>query len=191
MVSRLSRRSVRLLAAAALAFALPYPASASEEPAWAALRAGGVLLLRHALAPGTGDPPGFRLGDCSTQRTLDDRGRAQARAIGAAFRARGLAPGAVLTSQWCRARDTADLAFPGRWREEAAFNSFFEERSAGPAFTARARAVLAGWRGPGPLVVVTHQVNVTGLTGIVPASGEGVALRRVGENFEVAGRIRF
>ncbi len=82
-----------------------------------ALRAGGegppgrVLMLRHALAPGTFDPPGFRLGDCSTQRNLSDEGRAQARQIGAWFAQRRLRPVRVRSSPWCRCVDTARLAF--------------------------------------------------------------------------------
>ena len=75
-------------------------ASASEE-GWAALKQpGAVAIMRHALAPGTGDPADFRIDDCSTQRNLDDRGRAQARAIGDAFRANGIEAARVLTSQW-------------------------------------------------------------------------------------------
>ena len=77
---------------------------------WAALdRPGAFAIMRHALAPGTGDPAGFTLEDCSTQRNLDDRGRAQALAIGAAFRARGVQFDAVLSSQWCRCQETASL----------------------------------------------------------------------------------
>ena len=76
------------------------------------LRAGGVVLaLRHALAPGTFDPPGFRLGDCSTQRNLSEEGRAQARRAGAWFEARNLKPARVRSSPWCRCVDTAVLAF--------------------------------------------------------------------------------
>src|SRR5687768_13463128 len=96
---RLSRRRV-LLAAAASALV---PAGAAEPDAEALLRAGGVVVaLRHALAPGTFDPPGFRLGDCSTQRNLDDEGRAQARRIGQWFASRSLQPARVRSSPWCR-----------------------------------------------------------------------------------------
>jgi hypothetical protein len=67
--------------------ALPAQAANSDATAaWAALRSGSIVLLRHANAPGVGDPPGFQLDDCSTQRNLDDVGRAQARALGARFR---------------------------------------------------------------------------------------------------------
>ncbi|KJV10639.1 phosphoglycerate mutase [Elstera litoralis] len=168
----------------------PSPAQGSEAAAWAALRQGGIVLFRHANAPGGGDPAGMRIDDCTTQRNLDDSGRAQSRRIGEAFRSRTIEVGAVLTSQWCRARDTADLAFPGRKQDETAFNSFFSDGAKGPAQTAAARRILADWRGPGALVVVTHQVNITALTGIVPTSGEGVVVMVEAGNISAIGRIR-
>lgn len=165
------------------------PVWASEDAAWTALRQGGVVLFRHANAPGGGDPVGMRIGDCATQRNLDERGRAQARRIGDIFRSRGIAVGRVLTSQWCRARETAELAFPGQSADEPAFNSFFDDRSKGPAQTKAARALLAAWRGPGALVVTTHQVNITALTGIAPSSAEGVVIRMQNGKAQVLGRI--
>lgn len=167
-----------------------WPVLASSEVAWAALKQGAIVLLRHANAPGGGDPPDMRIGDCATQRNLDDQGRAQARRIGDAFRSRGVVLGRVLTSQWCRARETAELAFPGQKMDEPAFNSFFDDRSKGPAQTTAARVLLASWRGPGALVVTTHQVNITALTGISPASGEGIVMRMFGGDVRVIGRIR-
>lgn len=167
---------------------LPRPASA-EEAAWDALRAGGIVLFRHALAPGGGDPPGFRIGDCATQRNLDDRGRAQAHRIGAAFRARNIEIGGVLSSQWCRSRETADLAFPGLASASPAFNSFFSNRADGPAQTAQAIEILGRWTGPGALVVTTHQVNITALTGGFTTSGEGIVILVENGEVEVIGRI--
>ncbi|KQP20752.1 histidine phosphatase family protein [Pseudorhodoferax sp. Leaf265] len=158
---------------------------------WPALGPDGIVLFRHAEAPGVGDPPDFRLGDCGTQRNLSERGRVQAQELGARFRARNIAVGQVLSSQWCRTRDTAELAVPGRVQVAPAFNSFFNEDAAQSARqTAAARAVLVAWRGPGVLVVVTHQVNITALTGIFPASGEGIVVRAVaGGGLEVVGRL--
>jgi len=149
----------------------------SAEQLWSEIGNGGIVLFRHALAPGTGDPEEFDLADCSTQRNLDDRGRERARAIGAAFRSRGIKVGKVLTSQWCRCRETADLAFPGKVTEAPVFNSFFETRSAGPDQTRATLDLLEAWSGPGALVVVTHQVNITALTGVFPSSGEGIVIR--------------
>ncbi|MBV1693720.1 MAG: histidine phosphatase family protein [Hyphomicrobiales bacterium] len=179
------------LVLAVLALAAPSSTShASEAASWAALGRGAIVLFRHANAPGGGDPPGFQLGDCSTQRNLDDEGRRQAVRIGETFRQHGIAVGAVLTSQWCRAVQTAELGFRGQARVEPAFNSFFDEPSKGPERTATARFIMLGWRGPGALVVTTHQVNIAALTGISPASGEGVVLERNGDALQIVGRIK-
>ncbi len=163
---------------------------AYAQNGWSALQSGGIVLFRHALAPGTGDPTNFRLSDCSTQRNLSNEGRTQARRIGEQFRARNISVAKVLTSQWCRARETAQLAFPGLVRNEPAFNSFFGDRSTEAKQTRAARQILSQWGGPGVLVVVTHQVNITALTGVMPASGEGVVVRMRGTEVEVLGRIK-
>jgi phosphohistidine phosphatase SixA len=164
--------------------------AASDEAAWNALRAGGIALFRHANAPGVGDPPGMRLDDCSTQRNLDEEGRAQARRIGDAFRSRNIQMGAALASQWCRATETAELAFPGLVRVEPVFNSFFDDQQAAESRTEAARRLLEGWRGPGALFVSTHQVNIAALTGLDPAAGEGIVLRPGEDGLVVIGRIR-
>ncbi|MFM8745879.1 MAG: histidine phosphatase family protein [Aestuariivirga sp.] len=167
----------------------PWPALAADG-LWRTLQEpGAIVLFRHANAPGTGDPPAFDLDNCATQRNLDGRGRAEAKAIGAAFRRHGIEAGMVLTSQWCRTRDTAELAFPGRVSEQPAFNSFFGNRAAEPAQTAAARAILRRWQGPGVLVVVTHQVNIAALTGIAPRPGEGIILRSENGALRVVGRL--
>lgn len=180
---------------ACLGLLLPIAAACAEtdEAAlWAALRDGGhVALMRHAIAPGVGDPAGFRLEDCTTQRKLSAQGRAQARAIGERFRANGIATAAVFSSQWCRCLDTARelalgevVAFPG-------LNSFFANRGEEARHTAAVRALIGERaRSPLPLVLVTHQVNITALTGVFPASGEIIVLRVDGDTPSVAGRIR-
>jgi phosphohistidine phosphatase SixA len=178
----------RGVAAVALLAAGPH-ALAQQADGWSQLQPGRIVLFRHALAPGGGDPPGFQLNDCTTQRNLSEEGRAQAWRIGQAFATRRVAVGAVWSSQWCRTRETADIAFPKLLQDQPAFNSFFSEREASAAQTAAARRLFAGWSGPGVLVVVTHQVNITALTGVVPASGEGVVVRLAGNTLEVMGRI--
>jgi phosphohistidine phosphatase SixA len=140
---------------------------------------GAIVLLRHATAPGTGDPPGFQLENCNTQRNLDDSGRAEARRLGEQFRGRQIQVGAVLTSQWCRTRETARLAFGAQQaRDEPAFNSMFGRSPAQREMqTAQALELLKRWKGPGALVVVTHQVNIQAIAQVPAASGEGVVLR--------------
>lgn len=166
------------------------PSRADELASWALLQEqGAIVLFRHASAPGIGDPDGFKLGDCSTQRNLDDRGRAEAHAIGEAFRQRGIFVGRVLSSQWCRAQDTANLAFPGQAEDSPAFNSFFDSRDAESTATASALGVLGGWSGPGAMVVVTHQVNIASLTGLSPRPGEGVVISVRDGRVEVRGRL--
>lgn len=175
----------------ALVVLLPLPAAA-DEALWQGLREGGrVVLMRHALAPGTGDPPEFRLGDCATQRILDAVGRRQAREIGQAFRARDVPVASVLTSRWCRAAETAELLDLATVEEEPLLDSFFQDRSAGPAQLAGLRQLIAGLpRDGGTVVMVTHQVVITGLTDVFPRSGEIVVLRlEDGGGFAVAGRL--
>ncbi len=140
---------------------------------------GTVVALRHALAPGVGDPSGFVLEDCATQRTLDARGRDQAGAIGAALRASGLGDAAVYSSRWCRCLETARLLALGPVTPLAALDSFFGEPGEREARTLALRDFLAeaGTDGP-PLVLVTHQVNISALIGRGTRSGEGVVLDR-------------
>ena len=158
---------------------------------WDALREGGrVALIRHADAPGTGDPPNFVLEECSTQRNLSAGGRAQAARLGAAFRANGVSVDRVLTSGWCRCIETATIAF-GTAEVWPALHSFFRDAGTEAAQTAEVRARVAAWGGPGTLVLVTHQVNVTALTEIFPAAGEIIALAPTerASGFSIVGRV--
>lgn len=168
--------------------------SFADDAAWAALKKpGAIVLFRHALAPGGGDPPGFVLNDCSTQRNLSDEGQLQAKRLGQALQQRGIKVQAVWHSEWCRTTDTARLAFPELQghaiKPEPAFNSFFADRSTASTQTAAAKELLLKWRGQGASVVVTHQVNITQLTDIFAQSGEGIVLLRSGQQLRVAGRI--
>ena len=165
-------------------------AVASAASGWSALQEGSVVLFRHANAPGVGDPPGFQLDRCSTQRNLDAEGRAQARRIGEAFRQRGIPVAKVWTSEWCRARETAQLAFPDQASAQPAFNSFFGDAERRRVQTAEALSLLGRWAGPGVLVVVTHQVNITALTGQGASSGEGVIVKPTKDGLQVLGTIR-
>jgi phosphohistidine phosphatase SixA len=174
----------------ALACCLATPAAATETEAWKSLETGAIVLFRHANAPGGGDPPGMRISDCATQRNLDQSGRDQALRIGAAFRMRAISVSDVLSSQWCRALETARIAFGPEVREEPVFNSFFDAESKGPAQSLAALDILTRHTGKGALVIVTHQVNITSITGISPASGEGVVVRINNGKVRVVGRIK-
>ena len=136
-----------------------------------------VAIMRHALAPGTGDPARFRLGDCTTQRNLDAVGRKQARAIGAAIRTSGVRIDGVVTSQWCRCRETAALLDLGPVQDLPDLNSFYEDRSTADAQTRGLRRFLAGLPADRTIMLVTHQVNITALTGRFVGSGEVFLLR--------------
>ncbi|MEN3276660.1 MAG: hypothetical protein V7631_2450 [Massilia sp.] len=183
------------LLATALATALAgarVHAAEPEDALWQRMRSGGaIVLMRHALTtPGIGDPEGFVLGKCDTQRNLSAEGREDARSIGAAFVRRGLTPGAVWSSRWCRCLDTARLAF-GRVQPEPSLDSMFNDDTAAADAKLRAlRVRLAARRETSPLVLVTHDVNIRALTGQSLAPGEMVvAVRRAGD-LELLGRLR-
>ncbi|WMS44353.1 histidine phosphatase family protein [Acuticoccus sp. MNP-M23] len=153
------------------------PAAASEA-AWQALsRPGAVAMMRHALAPGTGDPAGFDVADCTTQRNLDARGRAQARAIGDLFRANGIDNANVLSSAWCRSLETARLLDLGPVETLPALNSFFANRADRAPQTEALRSYLAKAPDAPLRILVTHQVNISALTGEFTRSGEMVVLQ--------------
>jgi len=180
------------LALAPLAILLIAAPVAADDPreAWAALVNGGhVALIRHGNAsPGYGDPPGFKIDDCATQRNLDERGRAQARALGEAFRQHGVRVDKILSSPWCRCLDTARLMALGpvdsTWAVAASEKS--------PERLAALKQMVSGWSGPGTLVLVTHGLTVQSLVGILPGQAETVVLRsKPGKEpgVEVVGRI--
>lgn len=191
-------QTVRTTAVAALLLvaSLAGPAQAQNETAlWEAVRSGAAFaMMRHALAPGTGDPQSVVIGDCTTQRNLSENGRDQARKIGAGFKANGISAARVYTSAWCRCAETAELLGIGKVANLAPLNSFFTTRERAPAQT----AALGSWiakdksvRASGnPLVLVTHQVNITALTGVYPRSGEIVVARYADDGqVKVLGRL--
>ena len=171
------RRALQTLLAAS---ALPTVASNAQSPpdVAALLRAGGcVLMLRHAQTEaGFGDPPNFQLGQCSTQRNLSDEGRAQSKRIAQWFASRKLLANSVQSSAWCRCKDTATLAF-GRFDLLPALNSTFDNRSSQAAQTEALAERLKGIRAGQFEVWVTHQVNISAMTGEGPAMGEGFVVK--------------
>lgn len=169
--------AIGCLFASALAFS-----GNAQASSWSELRQDGrVALVRHADAPGTGDPAGWRLGDCGTQRNLSERGRAQARALGERFRAQGVPVGRIVSSRWCRTVETARLMNLGEFDQVAAFDNAFVLREQRAQLNAAARSYLASWRGPGVLIVVTHGDNIALLTGVTPAQGEVVVVQAAAE----------
>ena len=165
------------------------PASVAAQDISVLQEPGTVLLMRHALAPGTGDPGHFALDDCGTQRVLDDAGRAQAARIGDALRAAGIAPDQVLTSQWCRCRDTASLLGLGPVRDLPSLNSHFAGRGDEASQTAETLRFISALPTGVRVIMVTHQVNITALTGLFPRSGEIIAVRPGADGLEVTGRF--
>ncbi|MGJ9419131.1 histidine phosphatase family protein [Massilia sp. CMS3.1] len=166
-------------------------AELGEDALWQALRGGGVtVMMRHAATnPGIGDPPGFKLGDCATQRNLSDAGRADARAIGAAFGRHKVTPGAVWSSRWCRCLDTARLAFNSAQPVPGLDSMFNDDANASAAKLRDLRARLAARQETTPLVLVTHDVNIRALTGYSLAPGEMVLFTQRGGKLEVIGRL--
>jgi phosphohistidine phosphatase SixA len=173
------RIAVVLLPLAVLAtspIVAPTGALADERDAWAALVNGShVALVRHGSAPPGfgGDPPGFKIDDCATQRNMDERGRAQARALGEAFRQHGVPVDKILSSPWCRCLETARLMALGPVESAIAVAS--SERS--PERLVVLKQMVADWRGPGTLVLVTHALTVRALVGIMPEQAEIVVIR--------------
>ena len=136
-----------------------------------------VLPMRHAIAPGIGDPAGYKLQDCKTQRNLDATGRAQAQKTGQWLKAQGVGNALVFSSAWCRCKETAEnLAF-GTPALEASLNSFFDDMRQGSQSNANLQKFIANQlkaKGDKALVLVTHQVNITQFTGETVGSGDMV-----------------
>jgi phosphohistidine phosphatase SixA len=167
-------------------------AAHANDGLWDQLRAGGlVVLIRHAETdPGVGDPPGFRLDDCKTQRNLSVAGREQATRLGDALRRERVPVARVLSSEWCRCRDTATLAF-GRYEAWPALNNLFGRAQNEPA---QKRAILeraSAHRGTDNLVLVTHGATIFPVAGLNPAQGELVVMKPGDAGrLELVGRLR-
>jgi phosphohistidine phosphatase SixA len=180
-----------LFALAISLVAAPAGAADGSLEAWAALVKGGsVALVRHGNAPPGygGDPPGFKIDDCATQRNMDEKGRAQAKAVGEAFRQHAVPVDKILSSPWCRCLETARLMALGPI--EGTMTVAASDRS--PDRLIALKQMVSGWRGPGTLVVVTHALTVQGLVGIMPGQAETVVIRpKPGQEpgVEVVGRI--
>ncbi|HTT11268.1 MAG TPA: histidine phosphatase family protein [Burkholderiaceae bacterium] len=163
----------------------------ADDGLWDALQQGGlVILLRHAMTtPGVGDPPGFKLGDCRTQRNLTDQGRAQAARLGEALRAHRVPVERVLSSPWCRCIETARLAFNGTPETSPALANLFG-RPESREQLAELRKLLADFRARGNLVLVSHGSTIVAVTGVAPEPAEMVIVTpEGGGRFSVRGRL--
>jgi broad specificity phosphatase PhoE len=172
---------------AVLLLLLPFAAQA-DEALWSALKGGGqVVFIRHAITtPGVGDPPGFELQDCATQRNLTEAGRAHARRIGAEFRKRGIPVGRVLSSPWCRCIETAKLAF-GKSRTDDSLSNLFGRPENRERQVEQMKKLLV--REKANLILVSHGSTIVALTGVSPAPGEAVVVTPENAYFRLAGRL--
>ncbi len=150
-----------------------------------------IIMLRHALAPGNGDPGNFKVNQCSTQRNLSTEGAQQAQRIGKMLKNQGIEEATVYTSQWCRCIDTANAMAIGPVTELPELNSFYATPEAGPAQIENLLQWLNTVDTDNPTVLVTHQVVITALTGVYPASGEAVIFTLSNNNeIEVTHRVK-
>lgn len=182
---------IRRLLVFALALAAAGTAQAAEG-LWALLQAGGhVLLIRHATTePGVGDPEGMRLEDCATQRNLSDEGRREARALGEALRAKGVRVSRVLSSPWCRCKETAALAF-GKAEVLPALGNLFGRPENRERQMKALQPLLTRKPENGNLVLVTHGTVVHPVSGVSPEQGEIVVVTpQGGGKYAVAGRLK-
>ena len=154
---------------------------------------GHILMIRHALAPGTGDPANFQIGDCSTQRNLDDLGREQARTIGNWLRSKGITSARVYSSQWCRCLETAELLDMGPVKELPALNSFYELTQNRETNLNALGKFIAEQPSDGNLIImVTHLVTIWAIANEGVSSGEGVLLKLNGDGpYEIVARLNF
>jgi phosphohistidine phosphatase SixA len=159
------------------------PSYANELLIWDKLTAssakGYVLLLRHSLAPGVGDPENFKLGDCSTQRNLSQEGRDDASEIGAWIKRQKVKIYRVESSRWCRARQSAELLDIGKVKLNKNLDSLFRESNleSHPKTLKTKQQIISHRNKKGLLVLVGHYVNISALVGVGVDSGEGVIVK--------------
>lgn len=189
----------KLLCSVVLSAVVYFPTNAAATTSaqlWSAFAKGeAVVLMRHAIAPGGGDPVNFVVDDCNTQRNLSQEGRNQAKLIGDLFRSNEVANAEVFSSQWCRCLDTATALEFGEPSEQLFLNSFFQDRSTAKQQTDALRQWIKKRLENNeaatilPAILVTHQVNITALTSVFPASGEFVFVGIEGGELVVYGTI--
>ncbi len=146
-----------------------------------------LVFIRHAIAPGNGDPNNFNINNCSTQRNLDKNGIAQSKNIGLFFKNNKIKIDKVLSSEWCRCKDTAKYAFEN-FETFDALNSFYDERFAANE-TKQIKDLknyIKNWDGDKNLILVTHFVVISSILNTGSSSGEIIISD---ENFNIIGSI--
>ena len=168
----------------------PIKASLNENIINQLKEGGKLIFIRHAYAPGSGDPNNFDLKDCSTQRNLNKEGRLQSKKIGYYFKKNKIPIQKVISSEWCRCKETAQILDLGAVTELPILNSFFENFHLKDNQTTQLKDWLSQHNNKTSIILVTHQVNITALTGVYPSSGEIVVIRMTNlGGVKVVGRI--
>lgn len=168
-------------------FSLVHASAAASTLADKLLSADYVLLMRHALAPGVGDPPGYSLARCETQRNLDEQGKRQAVRAGQWLRQQGIHHATVLSSVWCRCQQTAELLAYGPVTIEPSLASFFDTPARAATQNQAMQRMLANMASQAnrrPLTLVTHHVNILEYVGENIGSGDMVLVR-----FDAQGQV--
>lgn len=179
------------IAAILASLLMAFPVGATEA-GWALLRNGGqVVLMRYAYAPGTTDPANFDIERCNTQRNLSERGRQQARKIGALFAARAEPVEKIYTSNYCRCVDTVRFAFAKEAEKLEALDSIAAAPETEAERNAEIMRIVKDYSGSGNLVLVTHESNIRSLTGVSAREGEAIIVTPDGDRLHVAARITF
>ncbi len=174
-----------------LCLALGLSAAAwADEALWGKLREGGhVLLIRHAATEaGTGDPPGFKLEDCASQRNLSEAGREEARKLGRVLKWRAINVAEVRSSRWCRCLDTAQLAF-GFAEPWEVLNSLYNDPGREARLVKEVAALAATVKPPRNVALVTHNFNIRALTGVSPATAEIIVVESEAGKLKLVGRL--
>lgn len=148
------------------------------------------LIIRHALAPGIGDPSSFKLDDCSTQRNLNDSGKKQAIKMGEFLNKNYQGAKEVFTSMWCRCRDTANLLKIKKVNDFKLLNSFFRDNSREEKQMKKLKVWLDNYQEDKLRILITHQVVITSLTGSFPSSGEIFWVSKIKGSYKIKGRYQ-
>ena len=141
-----------------------------------------VIFLRHAIAPGYGDPDNFRLEECATQRNLDSKGIEQAKSIGDYLKINNIQFSEILSSEWCRCIDTAYNINIGEWKKFEGLNSFFQNFSSKSKVLNKLDTKLKGIKSDDLVLMITHQVVIYNITGVSPPSGGFVLYNSITKN---------